>query len=232
MYENAYRGAICHFDWIKSRTEANERTKRMCRWQQYSFTETLVIAMHLHECLWHLPVAPVNRLLINSLLFVKFVSHDAHEYNLMPLMWSNHSFPMFFSSIFFRFSTIFTHARQISTGLCCWLPTIFFSCFCLYFYYCCGSSSSLDCLCSSLRISCVRWIWLIPFRIEVGGDAALEVNFFFEFRFALEFEIPQQKFFPKILFLLYGWGRVFQTLWCRPTRNSVETNLMIQFFLL
>lgn len=34
----------------------------------------------------NLPVAPVKRVLINSLLFVKFVSHDAHEYNLMPLI--------------------------------------------------------------------------------------------------------------------------------------------------
>lgn len=34
----------------------------------------------------NLPVAPVKRVLINSFLFVKFVSHDAHEYNLMPLI--------------------------------------------------------------------------------------------------------------------------------------------------
>lgn len=54
----------------------------------------------------NLPVAPVKRVLINSLLFVKFVSHDAHEYNLMPLIWSKNTRPIFFikTSLFSPFT--------------------------------------------------------------------------------------------------------------------------------
>lgn len=40
------------------------------------------------------PVAPVKRVLINSFLFVRFVSHDAHAYNLVPLIWSKNSRPI------------------------------------------------------------------------------------------------------------------------------------------
>lgn len=36
----------------------------------------------------HLPVAPVNLVLMSSLLLVRLVSHEAHAYNLVPLMCS------------------------------------------------------------------------------------------------------------------------------------------------
>lgn len=56
------------------------------------------------------PVAPVKRVLINSLLLVRFVSHAAHEYNLVPLIWSKKSRPIFlfwpFFTIFYTFDSI------------------------------------------------------------------------------------------------------------------------------
>lgn len=54
-------------------------------------TRTLIHFLHIYL---HLPVAPVKRVLINSLLLVKFVSHEPHEYNLMPLMWSKNMRPI------------------------------------------------------------------------------------------------------------------------------------------
>lgn len=48
-----------------------------------------------------LPVAPVNRVLMSSLLLVKFVSHPAHAYNLVPFMWSKNMRPIFFCIISF-----------------------------------------------------------------------------------------------------------------------------------
>lgn len=54
-----------------------------------------------------LPVAPVNRVLMSSLLLVKFVSHAAHAYNFVPLMWSKNMRPIlicfFFSFRRFKF---------------------------------------------------------------------------------------------------------------------------------
>lgn len=47
------------------------------------------------------PVAPVKRVLINSLLLVKIVSHDAHENNFTPFIWSKNMRPILLVFLFF-----------------------------------------------------------------------------------------------------------------------------------
>lgn len=47
----------------------------------------------------YLPVAPVNRVLISSPLLVRLVSHAAHEYSFMPLIWSKNMRPILLSSL-------------------------------------------------------------------------------------------------------------------------------------
>lgn len=73
----------------------------------------------------YLPVAPVNLVLSNSLLLVKFVSHCAHEYNFVPLIWSKNirpillcRFPCFVSFFSFVFHLKLVKLCRILWKIC------------------------------------------------------------------------------------------------------------------
>lgn len=72
----------------------------------------------------NVPVAPVKRVLISSLLLVRFVSHDRQPYSFVPPMWSRKILPIATAdALNCAVTHTHTHTRglQIRDGILVWM---------------------------------------------------------------------------------------------------------------
>lgn len=85
----------------------------------FQFRHIFFASIHiLFRQMHFLPVAPVNRVLMSSLLLVKLVSHCAHEYNFVPLMWSKKMRPILKCVGCWRFLDFFTRFSNFLIIFC------------------------------------------------------------------------------------------------------------------